>query len=157
MSGIYYDVIRMSLGAMSSDTATAATTKCDTTRLQGFRVLRTEWFAQWDDFTAGEGPVVWGFCGDLTAAEVAEVFLADPQRANDTNLAEQAERPLWIQDIYSDIGDSYCISKGVWKPNWSFPEGTPLKAFAFNPNSEAITTGSTMLIVAKHFGVWLKD
>ncbi len=158
MSGIYYDVVRLTVGALSTDVSVAATTKQDSSRLQGFRILRTDYWMHLKGLTAGEGPVIAGLCGDLTIAEISEVFAADPQRSNDTNLSEQAMRPLWPLEILTDVGETpRIVAQGTVKLGWSFPEGVPMKAFVHNPSADNITTGAVLIMVMKHFGVWLKD
>jgi len=95
---------------------------------------------------------------DLSIAEAAEVITADPQRANDVNSDEQAKRPLWpLETMQVDDPDSL-TGKGVAKIGWSIPEATSLFWFIFNMDpSSPLSTGGSITVVAKHFGVWLKD
>ena len=43
MAGIVWDDITLTLGTLGNKTATGTNSKIDAARLQGFRVLRTEW------------------------------------------------------------------------------------------------------------------
>ena len=107
--------------------------------------------------TSGEGPIELFMCHDLSTAEMAEVFAADPQRSHDPNLEEQAMRPLWPLALLANLTeDSNKVGHGVSTIGWSFPEGTILKWGAWNKGS-ALTTGTVIHVVAKHFGVWLRD
>ncbi len=157
-SGIYYDRHALTVGALASLAAATSTSKQNSSREQGFRILKSEWYATLKGYTDGEGPWVFGLCQDLTAAQITAVFDAVPQFAGDGVENFDAMRPLWILGIMSSEGNmDQTTRSGEWKPKWSFPEGVPLKAFIWNASAGTLTTGATLILVAKNYGVWLRD
>ncbi len=159
LASIVWDNTELTLGTLGSQTAISTTSRIDAGRLQGFRVLRTEYFVIMRGATVGDDPVVFGLCHDLSNAEIAETFGADPQRPGDPGLEEMAMRPVWVLGSLAanNDGDGRVVLDGVKKLGWSIQEGTPLKWFAFNHGPGALSTGGEINILAKHFGVWLKD
>ncbi len=130
----------------------------DASRLQGFRILKSEWFATLEDVTSGDSGLMFGVCHDLTTAEIVATFDADPQRAGDPTESENALRPVWGFGVMSaNDGGGVLHDKGEWKPQWSFPEGTELRIWARNTSADIWTTGAQLNLVQKIYGVWLKD
>ncbi len=130
-----------------------------------FRILKSEIFAQVEGLTAGEGGgLVLGIADDeLTAVEIAEAInMSGPTDRNDNLLNERAMRPVWLIAALDELGGAtvgryHGIQGGqmmVWKKRWTFsnPEGWVF--FIFN-ESAALTTGSTVRLLATHYGVWL--
>ncbi len=109
--------------------------------------------------TSGEGPVLVGMAHDLSATEIEETLGADPQRSGDPTAEPRAMRPVWPlgQMFNNSAGNGQIILEGVQKIGWSIPEGTDLKWFVQNVSGATLTTGSVFRIIAKHFGVWLRD
>ncbi len=159
MAAIVWDVITLTIGALAADTSVNANSKIDGSRIQGFRVLRTEYYAALKGSTSGEGPILLYLNHDLTVAEADATFAADPQRPKDPTASEAANRPVWPLEIFFNTaaGNGNVVLKGVKKLGWSFQEGTILKWSARNMSTSTLTTGSTVRIFAKHFGVWLRD
>ncbi len=160
MAAIFWDRVSLAVGALAAVTATTANSRADASRLQGFRILRTEYYGSIKNLTEGEGPLLLGLTHDLSNAEIAETFLGDPQRTHDPVETEKAGRPVWgLESLAIDVnGQGKMVFQGVAKIGWSVPEGTALKWFIMNMNqSAAMTTGATLVLFAKHFGVWLKD
>lgn len=151
----------MSLGALAAKEAVTVAGSIDNTNEQGFKVLRTEWFIGIYQMKEDERILV-GLCHDLTKEEVAEAINATPKRAGDPGESEKAMRPIWPLANFagglSSTATDHFQDKGVAKLGWSFPEGTQLKWFAYNhDNSAALIGGIEVFVIAKHFGVWLRD
>ncbi len=159
MAGIVWDKLTMALGALAAGDVTNANSKIDSSRLQGFRVLRTEYFITWREATSGEGPIIVGMAHDLSNDETKETWSADPQRKGDPEADSGARvmRPVWpLEAFLAETAGGRRVAKGVVKIGWSFPEGTPLKWWVLNQGI-ILTNGSDIDIIAKHYGVWLKD
>lgn len=158
---IVYDVINITLGTLASVTAVTTVSKIDTARLQGFRVTRTEWFIERLGGTFGDDPVVVGYGFGTTSTQISEALTRDPQsgsvNAGDTVLNDETMRPIFPMAAFSSENLQLLMKSGVTKPMWSAPEGGFLNWFAFNFGGGALTTGGSIRIFAKHFGVWLKD
>ncbi len=159
MAAVQWDEVQISLGTLAAGIAKQSDSRIDGARLQGFCVLRTEWFVTVKALTAGEGPLLLTLAHDLTTAEVQETIGADPQRSNDPESSARSKQPLWpLTHLFNktDTG-SLIMDKGVTKIGWSIPEGTALKWGIVNVSANDLTTGATLFVTAKHFGVWLKD
>ncbi len=161
MAAIIWDEIQISLGTLATETAVQVASRIDAARLQGFRLLRTEYFIRAKGLTGADDPIVVGLNHDLTVTEVKECINADPQRSGDTtaDAASRTKRPVWpfeVFGVYAD-GNGESVAKGVAKIGWSAPEGTTFNWFVYNFGSGPLTTGGIVDIIAKHFGVWLKD
>ncbi len=159
MAGIVWDAVTITVGALTAQSAITVNSKIDPSRLQGFRVLRTEWYLGMRSATTGDGPFVVGLSHDLTGDEVSTCIGGDPQRSNDPVESEEANRPVWaITALHPNAdGDGKIVDHGVTKIGWSIPEGTSLKWWVMNGGNITLTTGAVVNILAKHFGVWLKD
>ena len=161
MSGIVWDQQSIETGTLQPRTATRSTSRIDSARLQGFRLLRTEYFICLRDTLTPSDNFILGLAVDLSIGEIKEAIEADPQRSNDPNLSEQAHRPLWPLELMgvTDVdGNGNAYAKGVAKIGWSIPEGVSLFWFVYNMDDvDQFTTGLNIQIIAKHFGVWLKD
>ncbi len=88
MADIVWDFLTMMPGALASGDFVIAASRIDTARIQGFRILKTEWYVSMRNATTGEGGFLLGMCHDLTAAELASMVDADPQRPKDTAASE---------------------------------------------------------------------
>ncbi len=158
MASIVWEGVNIAPGTLAEDSFKSTASKIDASRLQGFRVLKTEYFGAVNGMTTGEGPLVLVLAHDMSQVEMKECFDANPQRSNDLAASEQARRPMWPLEILqaNSDGDGKAFFQGVAKIGWSIPEGTDLFWAVVNLGA-ALTTGATVRILAKHFGVWLKD
>lgn len=159
MSGIVWDDIVITTGALAAATFVSSNSKIDANRLQGFRVLKTEYFGAVRNMTTGQGPLLLCLVHDLSNAEMAETMAGNPQRSHDPSESEKARRPIWPLEVLmpNSDGDGNIVFKGVATIGWSIPEGTALKWAILNMDSGVLTTGPVVAVTAKHFGVWLKD
>ncbi len=159
MAAIQWDELEDPTGALAAGSAGVINSRIDSGRLNGFRVLRTEYFLRVKGLSVNEGPLLVGLAHDLSAAEIQEALGADPQRSNDTTLSPRAMRPVWPLALFENdsVGNQKMIAQGVVKINWSIPEGTNLVWWQMNRDTDALQSGGTLNITAKHFGVWLRD
>ncbi len=155
----------LTLATLGANTAILSTSKIDSGRLQGMRVVESELSYDVVGKTATEGPIVIGVCCNMTATEVANALVADPGDKNrDTNRG----KGTYIK-VLGMIGRSVTGIPGATpdallammkisygKNGWSVPEGKNLALFAYNMGA-ALTTGTVLNWFASHFGVWLRD
>ncbi len=160
MAAIMWDEVQITLGTPIAGASVSVASRIDTARLQGFRLLKTEILAAMTGVTPGEGPVALLMSHDLTATETEQTLGADPQRSNDPEASPRAMQPLWPVCVFeggSGVGNGTWSWQGDIKLGWSFPEGTQLTWVVNNFSANTLTTGSVVHVLAKHFGVWLKD
>ncbi len=159
MAAIVWDEVQITLGTLAFGVAIQSDSRIDAERIQGFRVLRTEWFAVIKGLATSAGPLLLTLCHDLSTGEVQETIGADPQRSNDPTLSPRANRPLWPLHVFFFKTDTVegLRAQGVVKIGWSIPEGTDLRWGIVNVSGTDLVTGGTLFVTAKHFGVWLKD
>ncbi len=142
-----YDTQFIALGALAAATAVIAATKIDATREQGCRIKDIFGIMTHNGKTAGQGPVYYGFAdANLSVAEIAEIFEADPQSQDDVPATEQIDRriivvgqaphPEAIQEIANEKWERL-----MWPSSWVLKEGGGLNIFAFNRGTGTLTTG----------------
>ncbi len=160
---IVHSLTRLAVGALASlDAIAVSDEKIDGTRLEGFRVMKTEYFMNAEGGTVDQGPVLIGVAPNLNAQEIEEAIEADPQQRVDIPATEQVMRPVFPLEIIGRAlvearASSLETMKGVFNLKWSIPEGQGLVWFAYNLDLGALTSGLILTIYAKHYGVWLKD
>ncbi len=109
----------------------------------------------------GEGLFIVGFSHGLTAAEIEEALVADPQGENDIPAMEEANRPVYPQWIIGKDGvesfrDRHRQLERIRYPWKIIPEGVNLQIWIWAP-SDNLTTG--MFVRTQHVWVteWLRD
>ncbi len=161
LAGIVRDETDITLSTLGAQTAIVAASRIDTSRLNGFRVLKTQYWIGVQGKTTAEGPVEIGAEIGLDATEVKECIEADPQNSGEAGAIEQSLRPVWPLVMIKREGTGILTWMDgqfrEWKPQWSVPEGQGLFWYAFNYGGSALTSGTVVKIIAKHFGVWLRD
>lgn len=158
---IVYDDVQIAVGALAVRDCVAGASKIDTARLNGFRVMKTEYWMCHDGKTVNEGPLMVGASMMHSAGEVEEAIEADPQASGENDNA-LAKRPIFPLEMFAknEGADSApeTVRKGSFNPRWSIMEGKALFWWVYNMNiADPITTGMTVFIFAKHYGVWLRD
>ncbi len=154
----------LSLGTLASGAALKATSLV---MVEDFRMLRSEVIAIVEGLTAGEGGgLVFGLAnGKLSDAEIAGCLVADgPLNKNDTTVANIVERFCKLIGVvdHIDIGATSlrfvdAIMDGpmmVTKPRWSFSAPESWAFFVYNQGASALTTGASVQLQARSFGVW---
>ncbi len=159
---ILWDSFDIALGTLAQQTVVGQNSLAvKAANLQGFRILKSEIMPLVEGMTAGEGPVIYGAAGpQMTDAEVQETIVSRPDSPNDSPANERTMRPVWIWGQELIIAGDAMVRQDpiIWKPRWSWPEGTSMRIWAFNnSNSAALTTGASLTGIAKHYGVWLND
>lgn len=153
---IVYDLIDLSIGALGGLDVAVAPSKIDASRLNGFRVMKTEYFMALEGYTAGEGPVVVGMAMLQDDATIEQGLEADPQSASDLANNSYTKRPVWPLEIFT-LQTADGGKKGSFNPRWSCPEGQVTNWWVYNLDGAALTIGCMLHILAKHYGVWLRD
>lgn len=155
---VYHERVVLTLGTLASLDALAVTGLQDGSRSQGFRYLKSEYIIGVAGMTTDDGPVVVGVGGPgLSTAEIEEAIEADPQSSHDAPAGEQAMRPVW--KIGAAVGDGM-LNNGlpiIVNQRWSYPEDATMAFFAYNSSGAALTTGTVITMMIKHYGVWLRD
>ncbi len=160
---IVYDDLSIDVGALPSKDAIAVSSKIDTARENGFRVMKTEYFIDFEGKTSGEGPLMVGFAANHNAGEIEEAIEADPQSSHDDEANLHAKRPVWplamIPEASSARSSTGSLEQimGKFNPKWTVPEGEGAVWWAYNMDGAILTTGTIINIFAKHYGVWLRD
>ncbi len=154
------------LGALSPSTGIIVGTKLAITK--DFRDLKVEVSAAVTDLTAGEGEALQLYLvnGDLTLAEFEEsIEINGPLDRFDTVGDERAMRystvvggseqpdPAGTQVIMRDAHTNAPVC--VAKPRWTFGELKSWNWIIYNSGLDALTTGASVRVKAKHYGVWL--
>ncbi len=159
MASILWELVVLTAGALASGDFLIAGSKIDASRIQGFRILKTQYFMSMRGATTGQGGLLVGMSHALSNSELGEMLDANPQRPKDTAASEQARRPAWPLEILmaNADGDGRVSAQGEAKIGWSIQEGTGLDWWLMNASNSTLTTGAVIVVIAKHFGVWLKD
>ncbi len=133
--------------------------------LERFRMLKAEVYASVTGLTAGEGMgLILGLAdGDLNQTEIEAIIEATlPLGPNDIEGSQIAERPVWFLGstnpregdtqtmLYNDTGG---FNMEI-KPRWTFARDKSWNWFIYNLGG-TLTTGSTVGIRVKEFGVWV--
>ncbi len=153
------------LASLVIDDASGIGTKLAIT--DDFRMLKTRVQASVTGLTAGEGVgLQLGIAdGDLSNEEIDAVLAAEgPVDANDILGNQTSMRPVWIiGSINPAVADTAATFVGddgspmiEFKPRWTFGSTTSWNWFVYNRGSGTLTTGATIKINAKSFGVWIR-
>lgn len=160
---LVYDNVALTLSTLGASTALSASSRIDGSRENGFRIIKTQYWLDWIGKTAPEGPLIFGISFGLSVAQIAACITADPQsKREDFNVHDTALPvfPLALIPIAS-TGKAATPDDAVPMREitlrWSAPEGTSMNWFVFNADTSALTTGTSVVVFAKHFGVWLND
>ncbi len=150
------------LGALASGAGILLGTA--TAILERFRVLRSETFATISSLTSGEGTgLLIGIAdGDFTIQEIEGAIEANgPLGPNDKDTADKADRlVLLLGAVDRETGTEAIFENEmgghilVAKPRWTFARTKGWNYFVYNLG-DTITTGATVRICTKQFGVWV--
>ncbi len=150
------------LGALSASAGVIIDTKLAT--LERFRMLRTEVYGTLTALTTGEGTGLLMVLADgqYTLAQVEEAIEANgPLGPNDEITADMADRPVWFAGaIDRETGTEAIFEnengghKLVLKPRWTFGRTKSWNWIVYNLGDN-LTTGASVRIRSKSFGVWV--
>ncbi len=151
---------RMEIDASNLASVTAIFDTAGGVTLQNdFRIVKTEYTMYSDGAIDGNNFAV-GICdGHLSVGQVGACITANgPNNSADRPGIELAERPVWILESYgqhSTFNDAPLNKKGEKVLRWTFNGTDGWRWFIFNPLDSALGTGTEIIILAKHFGVWV--
>ncbi len=152
------------LGTLGGSTGIFVGTKLAT--LERFRMLKSEVSLTVTDVTGDEanGLSLYLVDGDLSLAEAeAAIENNGPLGPNDTVSADVAMRPVFRVEGQVDMAGADPIATGAVNtgllqgkinPRWTFARTKSWNWMVYNKGS-GLTTGSTAVIHAKDFGVWV--
>lgn len=157
----------MALGTLAAQTGLIMTggALVGTALLERYRIIKTEIVASIGQatFSSGDGPIeIYLVDGNYSLSEFEEAITgAGPFGPNDTIREEKAER--WyklfgqIAFIPQNVGPGATLNNGMVVEKtirWTFALSKGWNWIAVNRGSP-LTTGSTLAVTAKHFGVWV--
>lgn len=125
---------------------------------EDFRYLKSQYFLDFGTQAVGDNILIGLADGELSSAEVEECIESIPTDRNDNLQNERAMRPVWPLEILGEnsAGGGVLQIKGESKPRWTFSDTDGWRWFVYNLDTGiAITTGSTVTIFEKVFGVWV--
>ncbi len=150
------------LGTIAAESALIIGTKLAT--LERFRMLRCEVQATIVNLTSGEGTGMLLVLADgqFTQTEVEATIEADgPLGPNDDVTENIADRPVWtFGAVDRETGTEALFENDmgghtmVVKPRWTFARTKSWNFLVYNLGA-APTTGSSVIIRVKSFGVWV--
>ncbi len=125
---------------------------------EDFRLISMDWHVVWDSVATGDQNIIFGIAaGGLSAAEIEEAVEANPVGAHDMPAIEQSMRPVWPLGIFNHNADgsgSVLSKSGRTTIRWTMQNGVGWSWWVYNPTA-TLTTGSSLIILAKNFGVWV--
>ncbi|CAN8138849.1 hypothetical protein THIOSC15_1170001 [uncultured Thiomicrorhabdus sp.] len=154
---ITYENLQQALGTLGNRTAITIDTSRSSHNDLGddFRIIKMEVTAAWNGWTAGEGPVLIGLAsGELTVAEIAECLESAPSDRNSHDAMASAHWPVWPLGFVNGYNGEtrITVEKTI---RWTFSDPEAFQFFAYNMDAGSLTTGSSVTILAKIFGVWV--
>ncbi len=154
------------LSTLAPETAIFIGTKLAIT--DAFRMLKSEIYLHGTGFAVGEGDKLAMYLahGDLTVAEIKNSLELDgPISRGDIESARRANRPIFLAgqleaDEVTTNSHLAAMEGGghvaVIKPRWTFPDsGVGWNWVIWNFSENALTTGATVVIQNKAYGLWV--
>ncbi len=150
--------IEIDLGALASQTAILATAG-GVTLEDDFRIVKTEYHIFTDNFVNGNAFIIGLADGHLTTSQIGACIAANaPNEQADRPGIELAERPVWLLENIlhtSALESPYAMAQGEKVFRWTFNDAEGWEWFAYNPLDGSLGGDSQVIILAKHFGVWV--
>ncbi len=153
------DNIEAGLSTLAAFTAVVQTTKLDASREQGVFVPWIMAALSFRGKTVGEGPLLWGV-SNMSAAEIGERWVADPQSEASKEPLERARRGYFKilgvmgADAAANLSDQ---PPQLYKVGVTIPEGALLRVFILNSDDSALTTGTTVEGFIMWAQRWIRD
>ncbi len=151
--------MKLDLSTLGAGVAIRGTSKIDSSRKQGFRVVEAQIPIAWDGKTTTEGPFSVYLTINYETTELADFLAADPQSKVEPPKRGNAQY-LKLLGMIPRLGTDGVLNDGnpiVVKPNWPCPEGESVGIAVVNEDTGAITTGTSVFSTAIYMGVWLND
>ncbi len=155
------------LGTLATDTGIFVGTKLAT--LERFRMLKSQVIAHMTIVAAGEGGglTLWLVDGDFSLSEAeAAIEALGPLGPNDRIVEDNASRLVLLAGVVDDVSEvagADAVSFHdmntnapvcVMKPRWTFARTKSWNWMVYN-RAGALTTGSSVRILVRNFGVWV--
>ncbi len=154
--------LSQTLGTLDQQVGIIVGTKLAT--LERFRIIKTEVIASVTGLTTGEGTGLNLFLADgaFNAAEIEAAIEANgPLGPNETSVEEVADRyTKWFGTVDRETGTEAVFENSMGGHlmentiRWTFSRTKSWVFFVYNLGNQ-LTTGSNILLRAKHFGVWV--
>ncbi len=156
---VQYLIDAITLGTLANNTAIIGNTNVDASREQGVRLKQLKAAYLLTGQTGDEGPIIYGWAVELTAVEIAEAILADPQDSEDTAARDKANRKVFPMGMFGvstqiEMNQPLREVKFPWK---EIIEGATLKWFVFNASGSTLTTGAIAHLFAATVQEWSRD
>ncbi len=163
---ILWDVVTLTLGTLASQDVISVGSVTGLNLREDFRILKTQYFIHFAPgaFDALEGPLLVGMAaGGLTAALIEEAIESTPNDRNDYPEIEEVMRPIWpLDSLFLSVDTTNNASTGnrlvavdEFNPRWTMPSPDGWVWWAMNRSAGALSDLGTLIITAKHFGVWV--
>lgn len=152
---VQHQNVTLDAGALVTQTVVSQSLNIDAGRISGVRIKK--WMASFNHrgFANGEGPVMFGFSTDLSAAEIAEALVADPQGTGDAPATERANRKVFPIGITpSFLSSEIEYQREIHWPWKEMKEGTGLQFWLFNTGAATLTTGGSVTVVNSWVTEW---
>ncbi len=155
----------IALTTLANNTAIIGNLNIDATREQGVRMKKFMYDVTSKGDVTQQYPIIYGLCIELTAVEVAQALLADPQGIDDQPEIEKTTRKVWVLGTLgnspsSNGSGSEAIGRRYSEAYFPFkeiPEGSTLKWFVMNLTGAALTGAKIATITATAVQEWLRD
>lgn len=153
-------------GALGAGSAICTGLRQDASRLQGVDISNLKYALEFEDKTANEGPLAYGFgvadsTTNMNAAVMAQ-FAQDPQHQEDSEhnfqvALEAKVLPLGMIGREATNGPSELLPmRNLPWPGWHIKEGLGLFFWVYNMAGASLTSGMNIHLLIKGMQRWLK-
>ncbi len=162
---IIYDRAASSIGSISANAGSLFNfTRLDASVEDRFRITKMEMVIDYDGKTSGDTLSIWLPPPGMSAAEVEAALEADPQGGGPEFNDENSLNNTWLPYVGSITGEGTVgtVLNAVGgptitiRPNVTKEPNETLSLFLMAFGT-AFTTGATLEVWAKIYGVWLRD
>lgn len=155
---VLYDYVTISVNSLAGfDAGAGASLKILAANENGFRITRCEWSAQ-HNADARSQPIVVGITGPgIGAAEIETALEIVPDSKFSLSVPTTNRRYWILTTLLANSLGGKLADQGVINLNWSWPEGSTLYYFIYNPTGVACNADEEVHIQCKFYGVWLND
>ncbi len=159
----------LTLSTLGASTVILQPTIIDASRKQGFHLIWVKIVGFFSGKTVAEGPILFGICANLNAAELAAILFDDVQdRSGVTKTGPGSWYKVLLSigvdategDITGKVGSTEIQHTSIPDKipvKWTIPEGEEFSVFALNLDGSALTTGTVIATSLEFFGAWLRD
>ncbi len=150
------------LGTLGAGAASIENTRVDANRLNGCTIRKARMGISMRGKTTDQGPLMIGMSAGLTAAQIGEWFVADPQHRKDEQALEESQRKVMVvahmdKETTNLVNLDFLGRLRSFKFPWEIIEGEVLNTMVLNADSAGLTTGTIIDIWTELLGDWLDD